>query len=161
MGCERSNTDHSLTRSFSSSSGRISRDTFDFLTQLSDDQEWLVSVSSPISTDAVAESVFRQAEKQWKAFIEALTLTDHIAKADLQIPHLPSKDVIHRIYRDVSQLMTYSHSFLMVLTFQPRSGSVTPRYKINLSASFSQSGRKGIVAHCTSTFLHSPLTRTT
>ena len=104
--------------------------------------------------------MFRQAEKEWKAFIEALTLTDHIAEADPQIPHLPSKDVIHRIYRDVSQLMTYSHRFLMVFTFKPRSGSVTTRYKTNLSASFSQSGRKGMVAHCTSTFLHSPLTRT-
>jgi len=61
---------------------------------------------SPPLTDAVTEPVFRQAEKEWKAFIEVFT--DHIAEADPQIPHLPPKDVIHRIYRDVSQLMTCS-----------------------------------------------------
>ena len=55
-------------------------------------------------TDTVyAEPVFRQAEKEWKAFIEVLT--DRITEADPQIPHLPPKDVIHRIYRDVSQLV--------------------------------------------------------
>jgi len=71
--------------------------------------------------------VFRQAEKEWKAFIEVFT--DHIVEADPQIPHLPPKDVIHRIYRDVRF-----------------SNDKTP-YKTNFSASFSRSGRKGIFAH--------------
>ena len=48
------------------------------------------------------EPVYRQAEKEWKAFIEEFT--DRIVEADPQIPHLPPKDVIHRIYRDVSEL---------------------------------------------------------
>ena len=45
--------------------------------------------------------MYRQAEQEWKAFIEEFT--DRIVEADPQIPHLPSKDVIHRIYRDVSE----------------------------------------------------------
>ena len=46
-----------------------------------------------------AEPVFRLAESEWKAFIEHFT--DLLVEADPQIPHLPPKDVIHRIYRDV------------------------------------------------------------
>ena len=49
-----------------------------------------------------AEPVYRQAEQEWKNFIEAFT--DVLAEVDPQIPHLPPKDVIHRIYRDVSCL---------------------------------------------------------
>ena len=45
------------------------------------------------------EPVYRQAEQEWKHFIEAFT--DVLAEVDPQIPHLPPKDVIHRIYRDV------------------------------------------------------------
>ena len=46
-----------------------------------------------------AEPVYRVAEKEWKDFIDAFT--DLLVEADPQIPHLPPKDVIHRIYRDV------------------------------------------------------------
>lgn len=55
-----------------------------------------------------------------------------LVEVDPHIPHLPSKDVIHRIYRDVRF-----------------SNDKTP-YKTGFSASFSRSGRKGIFAHCTS-----------
>ena len=55
-----------------------------------------------------SEPVFRQAEKEWKAFIEVFT--DNISEVDPQIPHLPPKDVIHRIYRDVSVLTTHPAS---------------------------------------------------
>ena len=48
------------------------------------------------------EPVYRQAEQEWKCFIEAFT--DVLAEVDPQIPHLPPKDVIHRIYRDVRDL---------------------------------------------------------
>ena len=41
-----------------------------------------------------------EAEKEWKDFIEAFT--DVLVETDEQIPHLPPKDVTHRIYRDVS-----------------------------------------------------------
>jgi hypothetical protein len=45
------------------------------------------------------EPVYRVAEKEWKAFLESFT--DLLIDVDPQIPHLPPKDVIHRIYRDV------------------------------------------------------------
>lgn len=49
-----------------------------------------------------AEPVYRQVEQEWKHFIEAFT--DVLVEVDSQIPHLPPKDVIHRIYRDVRDL---------------------------------------------------------
>ncbi|KAF8153363.1 hypothetical protein B0H34DRAFT_723244 [Crassisporium funariophilum] len=84
--------------------GQISQNTLDFLGQLKDPKS----------------------EKEWKDFIESFT--DVLAEVDPQIPHLPPKDVIHRIYRDVRF-----------------SNDKTP-YKKGLSASFSRSGRKGIFA---------------
>jgi hypothetical protein len=39
------------------------------------------------------------AEKEWKDFIESFT--DTLIEVDDEIPTLPPKDVIHRIYRDV------------------------------------------------------------
>ena len=55
-----------------------------------------------VSKKSYAEPVYRQAEQEWKHFIEAFT--DVLAEVDPQIPHLPPKDVIHRIYRDVRDL---------------------------------------------------------
>lgn len=48
------------------------------------------------------EPLYRLAESEWKAFLEHFT--DLLVEADPQIPHLPPKDVIHRIYRDVSTI---------------------------------------------------------
>ncbi|CDO77445.1 hypothetical protein BN946_scf184857.g52 [Trametes cinnabarina] len=73
------------------------------------------------------EPVYRLAESEWKAFVEEFT--DLLVEVDPQIPHLPPKDVIHRIYRDVRF-----------------SNDKTP-YKTGFSASYSRSGRKGIFAH--------------
>lgn len=56
----------------------------------------------PYASNVFAEPVYRQAEQEWKHFIEAFT--DVLAEVDPQIPHLPPKDVIHRIYRDVRDL---------------------------------------------------------
>ncbi|KAI0708617.1 hypothetical protein C8Q76DRAFT_627185 [Earliella scabrosa] len=123
--------------------GQISKNTLDFLSQLKkpecNDREWYNSV--------VAQPVYRLAETEWKAFVEHFT--DILVDADPQIPHLPPKDVIHRIYRDVRF-----------------SNDKTP-YKKGFSASFSRSGRKGIFAGCEShvslrprslpILLHSPL----
>ena len=50
----------------------------------------------------IIEPVFRLAEKEWKDFIEKFT--DQLVEADPQIPPLPPKDVVYRIYRDVSFL---------------------------------------------------------
>lgn len=100
--------------------GRISQNTLNFLTQLKDpecnDREWF----------KLHEPVFRLAEKEWKAFIEKLT--DLIVEVDPQIPALPPKDVIYRIYRDVRF-----------------SNDKTP-YKTGFTATFSRSGRKGVFA---------------
>ncbi|KAJ7031573.1 hypothetical protein C8F04DRAFT_1362898 [Mycena alexandri] len=100
--------------------GQISQNTFDFLMQLKDpkrnDREWF----------KLHDPVYRQAEKEWKDFVEVFT--DLLVEVDEQIPPLPPKDVIHRIYRDTRF-----------------SNDKTP-YKQNFSASFSRSGRKGIFA---------------
>ena len=57
--------------------------------------------ASVIVSDArlSAEPVYRLAEKEWKDFIDEFTPL--LVEADPEIPHLPAKDVIHRIYRDV------------------------------------------------------------
>jgi len=52
--------------------------------------------------------VYRQAEKEWKDFIDMFT--DLLVEVDEQIPHLPAKDVVHRIYRDVSIFVACSDS---------------------------------------------------
>ncbi|KAI0767524.1 hypothetical protein C8Q74DRAFT_1334899 [Fomes fomentarius] len=100
--------------------GQISKNTLDFLSELKkpecNDREWF----------KLHELVYRLAESEWKAFVEHFT--DLLVEADPQIPHLPPKDVIHRIYRDVRF-----------------SNDKTP-YKAGFSASFSRSGRKGIFA---------------
>ncbi|CAE6451552.1 unnamed protein product [Rhizoctonia solani] len=100
--------------------GQISQNTFDFLLNLQDpeknDREWF----------KLHEPVYRLAEKEWVAFIDAWVTT--LVEVDDQIPPLPPKDIIHRIYRD----MRFSND-------------KTP-YKSNFSASTSRSGRKGIFA---------------
>ncbi|TFK84362.1 hypothetical protein K466DRAFT_527456 [Polyporus arcularius HHB13444] len=100
--------------------GQISKNTLDFLSELKkpecNDREWF----------KLHEPVYRLAETEWKAFVEHFT--DLLSEADPQIPPLPPKDVIHRIYRDIRF-----------------SNDKTP-YKTVLSASFSRSGRKGIFA---------------
>ncbi|KAF5328446.1 hypothetical protein D9619_013233 [Psilocybe cf. subviscida] len=102
--------------------GQISQNTLNFLTKLKDpacnDRDWF----------KLHEPVYRLAEKEWKDFVDAFT--DVLVEVDAQVPHLPPKDVIHRIYRDVRF-----------------SNDKTP-YKKGLSASFSRSGRKGIFAGC-------------
>ncbi|TRM67102.1 hypothetical protein BD626DRAFT_484748 [Schizophyllum amplum] len=88
--------------------GQISKNTLDFLNHLRDpdcnNREWV-------------------AEKEWKDFVEAFT--DVMIEVDPEVPPLPPKDVIHRIYRDIRF-----------------SNDKTP-YKTGFSASFSRSGRKG------------------
>lgn len=102
--------------------GQISKNTFNFLTKLKDpkcnDREWF----------KLNEPVYRLAEQEWKDFVEEFT-TVLVDGVDSQIPHLPPKDCILRIYRDVRF-----------------SNDKTP-YKMNFAASFSRGGRKGIFAH--------------
>ncbi|KAJ4471485.1 hypothetical protein J3R30DRAFT_3407849 [Lentinula aciculospora] len=100
--------------------GQISKNTFNFLQKLTDpdcnDREWF----------KLHEPVYRQAEKEFKAFVDAFT--EVLTEIDTHVPPLPPKDVIHRIYRDIRF-----------------SNDKTP-YKKNLSASFSRGGRKSIFA---------------
>ncbi|KAF9038332.1 hypothetical protein BDZ89DRAFT_945714 [Hymenopellis radicata] len=102
--------------------GQISKNTLDFLQKLQDpkcnDREWYVCPN--------CDRVYRQAEKEWKDFVDAFT--DVMTGVDPEVPPLPPKDLIHRIYRDVRF-----------------SNDKTP-YKTSFSASFSRSGRKGIFA---------------
>lgn len=62
----------------------------------------MVSYPATITTavlDSNPEPVYRRCEKEFKHFIQAFT--EMLTEADPQIPPLPPKDVIHRIYRDV------------------------------------------------------------
>ncbi|KDQ56754.1 hypothetical protein JAAARDRAFT_132000 [Jaapia argillacea MUCL 33604] len=115
--------------------GQISANTLDFLRQLKkpecNDREWcavclLLSPSKLRQRQSYSEPVYRHAEQEWKAFIEEFT--NLLVEVDTEIPPLPPKDVIYRIYRDIRF-----------------SNDKTP-YKTGLSASFSRSGRKGIFA---------------
>ena len=66
---------------------------------------------------------FRQSEKDWKSFVEALT--EKLTEKDETIPELPPKDLVFRIYRDV------------------RFSSDPTPYKTHFSAAWSRTGRKG------------------
>ncbi|KAF8752309.1 hypothetical protein RHS01_08004 [Rhizoctonia solani] len=81
--------------------GQISQNTFDFLLNLQDpeknDREWF----------RLHEPVYRLAEKEWVAFVDAWVTT--LVEVDDQIPPLPPKDIIHRIYRDVSPIYGADH----------------------------------------------------
>ncbi|GFZ48206.1 hypothetical protein JCM24511_05954 [Saitozyma sp. JCM 24511] len=100
--------------------GMISQNTFDFLVNLQvperNDREWFRS----------HEPAFRQAEKEWQAFVGLVQLKIH--EADDEVPVLPPKDLIHRIYRDI------------------RFSSDKTPYKKSFSLSTSRGGRKGIWA---------------
>ncbi|THH26404.1 hypothetical protein EUX98_g7784 [Antrodiella citrinella] len=99
--------------------GQISQNTLDFLTQLKkpecNDREWF----------KLNEPVYRLAEKEWKDFVE--TFTDILIANDPEVPHLPPKDVVHRIYNDVR--------------FK---NDKTP-YKTGMSASFSRSDHVAVI----------------
>ncbi len=86
---------------------------------------------------ALLEPVFRLAEAEFKSFIE--NLTELFTEVDPQIPPLPPKDIIYRIYRDVRPNLLQGRS-CRLNTAQIR--------LTNLSATFSRSGRKGIFAGC-------------
>lgn len=49
------------------------------------------------------EPVYRVAEQEWKDFVEAFA--DVLVQVDNEVPPLPPKDLIHRIYRDVRPLL--------------------------------------------------------
>ena len=95
--------------------GALHQNTFLFLADLKRNnvREWL----------KLHDKDFRQSEKDWKGFVEALT--ERLAEKDETIPELPFKDVYFRIYRDVRF-----------------SKDPTP-YKAHFSAAFSRTGRKG------------------
>ncbi len=94
---------------------------------------------------ALLEPVFRLAEAEFKSFIE--NLTELFTEVDPQIPPLPPKDIIYRIYRDVRPNLLQGRS-CRLNTAQIRFSNDKTPYKTNLSATFSRSGRKGIFAGC-------------
>ncbi|KAL0253590.1 hypothetical protein I308_100964 [Cryptococcus tetragattii IND107] len=97
--------------------GQISRNTLNFLKNLQiperNDRDWFKS----------HEPSFRQAEKEWKAFVGIMQ--QQLSDVDDEVPVLPPRDVIHRIYRDI------------------RFSSDKTPYKKGLSFTTSRSGRKG------------------
>ncbi|CED84912.1 Conserved hypothetical protein CHP02453 [Phaffia rhodozyma] len=101
--------------------GHISRNTLKFLAKLAipenNDRQWF----------ALHDPVFRQAQKEFVDFVDILV--PGIMDIDQEIPFLPARDIIHRIYRDVRF-----------------SNDKTP-YKKNFSVSLSRTGRKGIFGH--------------
>ncbi|KAK8850416.1 hypothetical protein IAR55_004334 [Kwoniella newhampshirensis] len=100
--------------------GRISKNTFNYQRNLQiperNDRDWFRS----------HEPAFRQAEKEWQAFVGLIQSKLH--EVDDEIPHLPPRDIIHRFYRDV------------------RFSSDKTPYKRNFSMSTSRGGRKGVFA---------------
>ncbi|KAK0430163.1 hypothetical protein EV421DRAFT_1937024 [Armillaria borealis] len=102
--------------------GQVSQNTLDFLAQLQkpecNGRECECTTFKLHGWSRVLDNkrVFLQAEKE--------------REVDEEIPPLPPKDVIHRIYHDIHF-----------------SNDKTP-YKKNLSASFSRSGRKGTFTAC-------------
>ncbi|ORX41119.1 hypothetical protein BD324DRAFT_613287 [Kockovaella imperatae] len=100
--------------------GQISQNTLNFLKNLQiperNDRDWFRS----------HEPAFRQAENEWKAFVTQVQMK--FQEGDHEVPILPPKDVIHRIYRDV------------------RFSSDKTPYKKSFSLSTSRGGRKGIWA---------------
>ncbi|PSK33447.1 sterol 24-C-methyltransferase [Elsinoe australis] len=94
---------------------RVHPNTLVFLGELrrNNEREWL----------KMHDPDFRQAEKDWKSFVECLT--EKLMEVDDEIPELPVKDIVFRIYRDVR--------------FSP---DPTP-YKPHFSAAWSRTGRKG------------------
>ncbi|KAG8950841.1 hypothetical protein FRC04_007073 [Tulasnella sp. 424] len=77
--------------------GQISQNTLDFLKQLTNpkcnDREWF----------KLHEPVYRLAEKEWVDFVDKL-MEKVSSDVDEEVPPLPAKDVIHRIYRDVGSI---------------------------------------------------------
>ncbi|KAI6002715.1 hypothetical protein EDD15DRAFT_2360651 [Pisolithus albus] len=77
------------------SKGQISQHTLDFLAQLRDpscnDRQWF----------KLHEPVYRRCEKEFKDFIQVFS--EMLVSVDPQIPPLPPKDVVHRIYHPVQQ----------------------------------------------------------
>src|ERR1700742_4478764 len=88
-----------------------------------------------------SEPVYRQAEQEWKDFVDKLT--DVLIKADSHIAHLPPKDLIHRIYRDVRDFLFILCNFFILgrhsyifwdladADYPRRSASVTTKRRIN------------------------------
>ncbi|KAF4549863.1 Hypothetical protein D9617_19g101680 [Elsinoe fawcettii] len=94
---------------------RVHPNTLEFLGALKENnrREWL----------KFHDPDFRQAENDWKSFVEKLT--EKLTEVDDEIPELPVKDIVFRIYRDIR--------------FSP---DPTP-YKPYFSAAWSRTGRKG------------------
>lgn len=97
--------------------GLIAPFTMEFLLNLTkpecNDREWLI----------LNDKTYKKALQNWKEFVDCLV--PKLIECDWTIPKLPSKDLIHRLHRDVRF-----------------SNDKTP-YKKYFSAGFSRTGKKG------------------
>lgn len=72
------------------------------------------------------EPVYRLAEQEWKDFVDEFTTL--LTEVDPQVPPLPAKDIIHRIYRDVSdEVLVLDILCVLLHRLISRSGLVTTR----------------------------------
>ncbi|TYJ52282.1 hypothetical protein B9479_007125 [Cryptococcus floricola] len=108
--------------------GEISKNTLNFLKNLQlperNDREWFKS----------HEPAFRQAEKEWTTFVTTMQMKLH--EIDDEIPILPPRDIIHRIYRDVrfsSDKTPYKKGFSFTTSRGGRKGSPWAAYHLYLS----------------------------
>lgn len=94
---------------------KIHPHTFEFLKDLknNNDRTWLKA----------HDPDYRQSWKDFESFVESLT--EKIAEVDEEVPELPPKDLVFRIYRDI------------------RFSSDPTPYKPHFSAAWSRTGRKG------------------
>ena len=85
-------------------------------------------------------------EREWKDFIEVFTAL--LTQVDAQIPPLPPRDVIHRIYRDVCALLSdMLRDPNAVISLLDRSASATTRprtKKTSAPASLEPEGRASL-----------------
>ncbi|KAF8872469.1 hypothetical protein BD779DRAFT_1572821 [Infundibulicybe gibba] len=103
--------------------------------ELEDDQEIVGTVVQAPTTGR--EPVYRLAEKEWKDFVESFT--DLLAEVDNQVPPLPPKDVINRIYRDVR----FSND---KTPYKKSLSPVSPKWEKGIFAAFEAGGRSVIAA---------------
>jgi hypothetical protein len=77
------------------------------------------------SSGTIGSMPVRSIDKAFRSFLKIYLVQPFMQKADDSLPILPSRDLVHRIYRDV------------------RFSTNKNPYKTNLAASFSRAGRKG------------------
>ena len=122
----------------------------------------MLQPESITQTAPYSEPIYRLLEREWKDFIEEFTTL--LTQVDTQIPPLPPRDVIHRLYRDVCAILSdmLHESIAVILSLLDRSASATtkPRTKRTSALAFlalEERASLPIVSHFYSCRRHCPL----